>query len=93
VLFKIILPLVKNTFATVFLIHFIQLWNNYSTPLLYLRSFPTIAYGVYHVAYFISQYEIYQMAIAMLVFIPMLVVFAIFNGRLMGNLTMGGLKG
>ena len=93
VLFKIILPLVKNTFATVFLINFIGLWNNYATPMLYLRSFPTIAYGVYHVAYFVSQHAIYQMAIAMLVFIPMVVVFAIFNGRLMGNLTMGGLKG
>ena len=93
VLFRIILPLVKNTFATVFLINFIGLWNNYATPMIYLRDYPTIAYGEYYAAFFTSHLKTQQIAIAMLVFIPMLVVFALFNGKLMGNLTMGGLKG
>ena len=93
ILFNIILPLVKNTFATVFLINFINLWNNYATPMIYLRSHPTIAYGVYHTAYFVTQAPFVKISIAMLVFIPMLIIFAIFNGKLMGNLTMGGLKG
>ena len=96
IMVRIIFPLVRNTFATVMLILFIQRWNDYSAPAIYLPTHPTIANGVF---LFASSLDAAKSPVtmkvtgAMLVFIPMLIVFAVFNGRLMGNLTMGGIKG
>ncbi len=43
ILVKVMMPLVKNTFFTVMLINFINFWNDYQTPLIYLPSYPTIS--------------------------------------------------
>ena len=96
IFFRIMLPLVKNTFFTVFLILFIQFWNDYQIALIYIPDYPTIALGAYRFS--ISQegeLGSIEMKIsgAMLVFIPIFIVYAIFNKRLMGNLTLGGVKG
>ena len=48
VMVRIIFPLVANIFVTVMLIKFIGFWNDYQTPLLFLPTHPTIAYGVYY---------------------------------------------
>ena len=93
---RIILPLVKNTFFTVMLIHFIGFWNDYNTPLIYMPSFPTIAYSMYYLTHFTLNelsYTPMRMALAMFLFIPVFIVFLIFHKRLLGNLTVGGLKG
>ena len=47
VLFSIMMPLVRNTLFTVILLNFIGYWNDYQVPLIYLPSYPTIAYGLY----------------------------------------------
>jgi len=96
VLIKIVLPLVRNTFFTVMLINFIGFWNDYQTPLIYLPSFPTIALGMYHMASTtengLSTVPM-RMTGAMLMLIPILVLFLAFHKRLLGNLTIGGIKG
>ena len=96
ILFLVILPLVKNTFFTVFLLQFIAFWNDYNTPLIYMPSYPTIAYGLYEVTS-TTQNEMtstpMRMAAAMLMLVPILVIFLTFHKRLLGNLTVGGLKG
>jgi multiple sugar transport system permease protein len=96
VLVKIILPLVKNTFFTIFILHFIAFWNDYNTPLVYMPSYPTIAYGLY----FVTNNSVngmsatpMRMAASMLMLIPILVLFLTFHKRLLGNLTVGGIKG
>jgi ABC-type glycerol-3-phosphate transport system permease component len=96
ILFRIMLPLVKNTFFTVFLILFIQFWNDYQIALVYIPDYPTVALGAYKFS--VSQegeLGSFEMKIsgAMLVFIPIFIVYAVFNKRLMGNLTLGGVKG
>ena len=50
VLLRIILPLSRNTFFTVMLINFITFWNDYQTPLIYMPSKPTVAYGMFVIA-------------------------------------------
>ena len=93
---KIILPLVKNTFFTVMLIHFIGFWNDYNTPLIYMPSYPTIAYAMYYWTQNTlneMSYTPMRMALAMFLFIPVFIVFLAFHKRLLGNLTVGGLKG
>lgn len=44
---KIMLPMVFNTFTTIFLLMFIANWNDYQYALLYLPSKPTLSYGLY----------------------------------------------
>lgn len=96
VMLKVIMPLAKNTFFTVMLINFIMYWNDYQTPLIYLPSHPTIALGMYRMSY-IAINELatipMRMTAAVFMLVPTLALFACFHKRLLGNLTMGGIKG
>lgn len=93
---KVILPLAKNTFATVMLINFITFWNDYQTPIIYMPTFPTIAQGVFVMAQSsmngLSTVPM-RMTGTMIMLIPILIVFLVFQRRLLGNLTVGGIKG
>ena len=96
ILVRVILPLAKNTFATVMLINFITFWNDYQTPMIYLPTYPTIAQGVF----VMSQSSANGLATVpmrmtgtMIMLIPILIVFLVFQRRLLGNLTVGGIKG
>ena len=97
ILWHVILPLVKNTFFTIFLLHFIAFWNDYNTPLIYMPSYPTIAYGLYYLtnekSFGDMAYVPMQTAAAMMMVVPILSLFLAFHKRLLGNLTVGGLKG
>ena len=96
ILIAIVLPLVKNIFFTVMLVNFIGFWNDYQVPLLYMPSYPTVAYGMYNMANTrennLSSVPM-RMTGAMLMFIPIFTLFLIFQKRLLGNLTVGGIKG
>ena len=95
VMLSIHLPMVQSVLFTVFLLFFINFWNDYQTALLFLPSKPTIAYGVYYFN-MLTTNELsavpYKLAGAMLVFIPIFILFIAFSKRIMGNVTFGGLK-
>ena len=96
VFFKIVLPLVKNTFFTIMLIEFIIFWNDYQIPLVYLPNHPTLAQGMYKMGTSNDQVLTeapMRLAGAMIMFIPLFAVFLVFHKKFMGNLTMGGVKG
>lgn len=96
VMVQIMMPLVKTTFLAVFMLNFIMYWNDYQGPMLYLPSYPTAAFGMYYMkAAATSAFgrEPMQLTGCMLMTVPILVIFLIFQKRLMGNLTIGGLKG
>ena len=91
-LWRIAFPLAINVFSTIMLLNFITFWNDYQTPLLFLKSMPVLSYGLYS----ISQTESYVpqiMAAATIILVPIVIIFVIANKRLMGNLTVGGVKG
>lgn len=96
ILIKIIFPVIKNTFLTVMLINFISFWNDYSIPQVYLPSYPTIAFGVLYMS-ITSQNEMstipMRMTSAMMALVPVLILFLCFHNKLLGNLTVGGIKG
>lgn len=95
VLLRIMLPLVKTTLFTVILIRFIDYWNDYQTPLLYIPSFPTLAVGVYNLGYTtvgVMSYVPMRMAACIILLVPILILFLVFRNSLMGNLSMGGIK-
>lgn len=95
IFFKIIFPLVIGTFVTIVLINFINFWNDYMTPMVYMPSFPTISLGLFNIIDGTITGKTgapIQFAAAMIVFIPNFTVFIIFRNKLIGNISMGGLK-
>ena len=96
VLCSIILPLVSNTFFTVFLLNFIAYWNDYTVPLLYLPTHPTLSYGVQYLTQGGVKEDFEEvpvrMATCFLVAIPILILFLTFRGRIMNKVSMGGIK-
>ncbi len=100
--FMVYFPLAIKLFSTVFMLTFIQLWNDYQTPLLYFPTHMTLAYAVYNVA--LSKTLVMagnngdkwaapqKIAACMILAIPMIIVFIAFNKKIMGDISMGGLK-
>ena len=95
IMFRVIIPLARNMFFTIFLLHFVTYWNEYQTALLFIPEYPTISLGLYYMAKStddrLTQIPS-RLTGCILVMIPVLIVFLIFRERLMGNLSMGGLK-
>ncbi len=99
IMFTIMMPMAKNVFLAVFLLRFIFYWNDYSIPLVFLKSRPTLALGMLRFSSNPSGQGNAmggipsQMAGAMIFCIPVFILFMIFRNKLMGNISMGGIKG
>lgn len=113
ILTRIIIPLSAKTITTVALLVFVGLWNDYNTPMLYMPTHPTLAYGIWRVAYSgmigtqppagmtaleygIIKRQFYgvpmKITACMILALPILIIFIIAKDKLMGNLSMGGVK-
>ncbi len=96
VLFRINIPLIKTSIASVFLLQFIALWNDYQTPMIYWSSRPVLAYGMYMFKFStenaLSSIPV-RIAGGFIMAIPIIIIFLLFQKRLLGNITAGGLKG
>ena len=95
IMFRIYFPLAIKIMLTVFLIQAVALWNDYQTPLLYLPTHPTLAYGVYYMStnFDPKWYETpVRMAGCVILFVPIFIVFIVFRNKLMGDVSLGGIK-
>ena len=96
ILTSIILPLSIKIISSVWLILFVQHWNDYQTPMLYLPTKPTLSYGVYYMTQIDHSGKLTQtptkIAGCMLLALPILVAFIFLKEKLMGNVSMGGVK-
>lgn len=95
VMIKIALPLVATSFGLIFLLYFISFWNDYTTLMLYAPSHPTIAYALYRVVFLSTKElnnETVKMAGCVIIVVPVVILFIIFRNKIMGNLTIGGVK-
>ena len=95
VMLQIAVPMMATIMGTVFLIKFIEFWNDYQTPLLYLPSHATLARGLFNLSQ-LKQGDFatvpFRTAGCMLFAVPVFVLFVIFKEKLMGNISMGGVK-
>lgn len=94
VLFKIYIPMVIPSMYAIGIMQFITFWNEYQTPMLFLNSMPTIAYGLYYYeadTRFVIPTA--KFAAALLVCAPVIVLFVVFRNKILSNVTEGGLKG
>ncbi len=96
ILFTIVFPMVRPLLLGMLLLDVIALWNDWSTPMMYLPSYPTISYALYRFQFntdnSVSQIPA-QMAGCVLVMLPTLTLFLIFKDKFIGNISFGGLKG
>ncbi len=92
---KIYFPLSIKTFGTIMLILGITFWNDYQTPLLYLDSHPTLALWFFRFkdsTINALSYLPVRVTGAMFLIVPIFIIFVALNKRLMGSLSLGGLK-
>ena len=96
VMLNIMLPMASGVFGTVFLLNFIGFWNDYQTPMVYMPGYPTLAYGLYYLCNVprndIDSSVPMQLAGCMLMAIPLLGLFTACHKKLLGNVSLGGLK-
>lgn len=92
---RISLPLVKPGIATLIIFTFVNIWNDFMGPLIYLNSteLKTIQLGI---RMFISQYGADYaliMAASVCSLIPVMVIFVICQKWFVEGITAGGVKG
>ncbi len=96
IMLKIFFPIACNTFLTVLLINFIGYWNNYQVPMVYVPNHPTLAEYVFQISTF-SKYPFskapVQLATSLILLLPVVTLFCFTHKRLLGNLSIGGVKG
>ena len=90
-------PMTRTIFGVLFIQQFITLWNDYMTPIIYLPSYPNLSYGAYQFQFSVADVNIatppIQIAGLLMLVVPIFILFMIFRNKLMGSLTLGGLKG
>ena len=94
ILIRIVLPLIRNLFFTIMLLYFVQFWNDFNTPLIYMPDHPTLALGIFTMDNLNSnEFHVpLRLASCMLALLPVLILFLLFHNKLMGQINMGGLK-
>ena len=95
VYWKIILPQAFPAIISISILSCIGIWNDYMTPFLYLKEYPTLALGIYQfdiIQTFRSNIPVYYCAIIMSI-LPILIVFCCFQETIMENTVAGGIKG
>ena len=96
VFFSIILPQVVPCIVAIMITQAIGVWNDYSTVMIYLRTRPNLAYGLYMFnteSIYISNSKPIYFAAAVISAVPVIVLYACTQKLILTNMTAGGLKG
>jgi multiple sugar transport system permease protein len=95
ILVQLILPLAKPVLATVTIFSFLNSYNDLLGPAMYITSESkyTLAMGLYALAGTYGNYWPYVMAASVIMTIPIVVVFILFQGQFIRGIQMTGLAG
>jgi len=95
IFFKVMIPMCKGPIIACCILQAITLWNDYSTPFLFMNSTPTLAVGLQQLQEeFSSGGELPLVFAAMIISIlPVLILYACFQKKIIENTVAGGLKG
>lgn len=96
----IYLPQASNLLISMYVLAVIGAWNDYLTPYLYLPEFPTLATGIYQLRAKVEKsrdplyYDQWPRMFAVMIWsiLPMLVLFIVFQDRIMTMTSGGGIK-
>lgn len=95
VFFKIMFPMIVPSAMALFVMSFISSWNEYGSTLLYMQSYPDLAYGTYAYSE-ISKYNANVPAYfagVLISILPVLALFLGFQNTIMEKVYLGGIKG
>ncbi len=97
VMFRVILPQILPCIIALYTTQVLATWNNYQTPMLYMRSYPNLAYGLYKFESIVSNSADMSMstyyASVCLAAIPPMILYAIGQRKMLENVSAGGIKG
>ena len=95
VFFRIVLPQVIGPMLALFIVMFIDRWNDYTTPLLFLKDTPTLSTGLFMYKTIMNrrlEMPVYFAGV-FICCIPTIILYAIFQKSIMNVSFGGGIKG
>ncbi|MEQ8675474.1 MAG: carbohydrate ABC transporter permease [Aggregatilineales bacterium] len=96
IFFRIILPIIRPGLISLGLIFFMASWNDYFGPLVFLKSPENftlpLAIRTFEGAAGLTAYNT-QMAMAVISIVPLLIIFLVFQNRIVDGITAGAVKG
>ncbi len=97
IMFGIVVPQALPSVVAIAITQAIGVWNDYSTSMIYMREYPSLAYGLYLNSGKASSYgtnsKSVYFATAIISSIPVIVLYACNQKLILENMTAGGLKG
>jgi multiple sugar transport system permease protein len=97
ILLRVILPLSGPALIVVAILSFQAAWNDFLGPLIYLNdtNLHTLALGLFQFRGMPGQGSLFNelMAASVIMVLPMLIIFAIFQKQFVQSVTLSGLKG
>lgn len=96
IFFKIYIPMAIPLWAVNFVLGFLGNWNDYGTPMIWLPSYPNLAYGMYLFQYQASHFHASQPEILagfVISMIPSVVLYVSMQKLIVEKMQVGGLKG
>lgn len=95
IFFKVMIPMCRGPIISCCVLQAITFWNDYSTPFLFMNSHKTLAVGLQSIQTELQITGQYPLVFAAMIIsiVPVLVLFACFQKKIMENTVAGGLKG
>ena len=93
VFLSIVVPQVVPCLVAIMITQAIGVWNDYSTPMVYLSDMPNLALGLYEFERVVPSNRPLFLAAASVSAIPIITLYACTQNLIMTNMTAGGLKG
>ena len=93
---KVILPQVTPCLAAIAITQATGVWNDYSTPMIYMRDYPNLAYGMYLFQdnkFLVKDPMPIYFAAAVISCLPIIILYTCSQNLILNNMTTGGLKG
>ena len=93
---KVILPQVTPCLAAIAITQATGVWNDYSTPMIYMRDYPNLAYGMYlfkYSSFLVKDSMPIYFAAAVISCLPVIILYTCSQNLILNNMTTGGLKG
>ena len=94
---QIIVPMVAPVLLALFISNSLTVWNDYTTIMVYLKDYPTLAYGLYVFqtgeSIYISNAPAIQNAATIISAVPIILIYSFSQKLILTNISVGGLKG
>lgn len=94
VFLQIMLPQALSVMGSLLIVAGIGMWNDYMSPLLFLRDYPTLSAGLYAYQIKNSKFDVPLLFAGLLMStVPVVILFVCFQNTMMDMTMAGGIKG